>query len=180
MPVHQHWIAWFNITQVMFHFIFLYFQFKSFLNSSLCSFSLYECCLCRGVAGKKGFEIIEESCASYMNNWSLMIHYFNHMNWKVLYLKPLAISTHTWIGSKLSVSPLDCIEAFEADSIPWITIYFPCSAPAFLYFSATTSFSLLEIETLSGGTRCLGTLRNGLPSQSTICSYLNQASLYWN
>lgn len=164
----------------MFHFIFFYFQFKSFLNSSLCSFSLYECCLCRGIAGKKRFDMIEESCASYMNNWSLMIHYFNHMNWKVLYLKPLAISAHTWIGSKLSVSPLDCIEAFEADSIPWITIYFPCSAPAFLYFSATTSFSLLEIETLSGGTRCLGTLRNGLPSQSTICSYLNQTSLYWN
>lgn len=30
----------------------------------------------------------------------------------------LVISAQVWMGSKLSVSPLDCIEAFESDWIP--------------------------------------------------------------
>lgn len=34
------------------------------------------------------------------------------------YLMAFVISAHFSIGSKLSVSPIDCIEAFESDFIP--------------------------------------------------------------
>lgn len=98
----------------------------------------------------------------------------------ISYLMVYAISAHFWMGSKLSVSPLDCIEAFESHSIPWITIYFPFSAPAALYFAPTTSFSFLEMDTFNGGTGCRGTFRAGLPNHSTICWYLNQTLMHEN
>jgi len=90
----------------------------------------------------------------------------------ISYLTASEISAHTSRGSKLSGSPLDCIVAFESDCIPWITTYLPFFTPAFVYFSSTTSFNFLESDILSGGTTCRGTLRNGLPSQSSIWWYL--------
>lgn len=68
------------------------------------------------------------------------------------HLVDLASVAQTGRGRRLSVSPLDCIDANEVLSIPWNTRKSPFWTPALEYLASTNAWSLLETPICKGGT----------------------------